>query len=106
MSKKVLEKAAEAINDEARLTQLYNKALNLAEQQLMDGTASSQTINFFLKLGTEKEQKNLELELTKGQVELTKRKTQALESADQTKEKYEAAIRAFRQYSGEGYEDL
>ena len=44
-----------ALTADARERQLINLATNLAEQQLRDGTASSQVITHYLKLGTTKE---------------------------------------------------
>jgi len=40
---------------EARENQLVAMAVDLAEQQLLDGTATSQVITHFLKLGSTKE---------------------------------------------------
>ena len=45
-------KARPAISPEARENQLISLAVDLAERQLMDGSASSQVITHFLKLGT------------------------------------------------------
>lgn len=41
-----------ALTPEARENQMISLAVDLAEQQLRDGTASSQVITHFLKLGT------------------------------------------------------
>ena len=41
-----------ALSPEARENQLISLAVDLAEQQLIDGSASSQVITHFLKLGT------------------------------------------------------
>lgn len=73
-------------------------AQNLAEQQLMDGTASSQVITHYLKLGTEKAK--LEREMLEKQVELTVAKTKAIESTEKIEQLYSNAIRAMREYSG------
>lgn len=88
-----------AINSDAREKQLINMAMNLAEQQLRDGTASSQVISHFLKLATEKDQ--TELELLALQKELVKAKTEALEAAQRNEEMFAEAIRAMGIYSGE-----
>lgn len=73
-------------------------ATKLAKQQLEDGTASSQVITHYLKLGTAKEK--LEIERTKQEVELMKAKRKALESAQHSEEMFQQAIEAFRSYGG------
>ena len=96
-----------AINPEARENQLISLAVDLAEQQLRDGTASSQLITHYLKLATTKER--LERELLEREVELKKAKTEALQSAKRIEELYTNALNAMRNYSGQGdpdeYED-
>ena len=42
-----------AMSEEGRENQLIAMAINLAEKQLREGTASSQVITHFLKLGTQ-----------------------------------------------------
>ena len=49
------DKIRPALTPEARENQLIYLATNLAEQQLLDGTASSQVITHYLKLGSTKE---------------------------------------------------
>lgn len=89
-----------ALTPEARENQLVYLATNLAEQQLMDGTASSQVITHFLKLGTEKER--LERERLAHENELLKAKTEALQSAKRVEELYAQALSAMKSYSGGG----
>lgn len=89
-----------AITPEARENQLISLATNLAEQQLMDGTASSQVITHYLKLGTAKSQ--LELEKLKRENELLRAKTESIESAKRVEELYAQAIDAIKLYSGNG----
>lgn len=93
---------------EARENQLINLAVELAEKQLQDGTASSQVITHFLKLGTTRER--LEKEILQEQKELLKAKTEAMQSAKRVEELYKNALDAMRAYSGndniqEGYDD-
>jgi len=83
---------------EAREQQLIGLAVDLAAQQLMDGTASSQVITHFLKLGTEKER--LEREKLQKENELLRAKTESLESAKRIEELYAEAIRSMRAYGG------
>lgn len=92
-----------ALSPEAREGQIISRAMDLAEQQIMDGTASSQIITHFLKLGTAK----AELERAKLEAEnkLLQAKTEALESAKEIKELYGEALKAMRNYSGQGDPD-
>jgi predicted transcriptional regulator len=85
---------------EARENQMIALAVDLAEKQLMEGTASSQVITHYLKLGSTKER--LEKEMMEEQKKLLKAKTEALESAAEIKELYENALNAMREYSGHG----
>lgn len=88
-----------ALTPEARENQMISLAVDLAEQQLRDGTASSQVITHFLKLATVKEK--LEREKLEEENRLLRAKTKAIDSAEETKARYEEAIRAIRIYSGE-----
>ena len=92
-----------ALTPEARENQLIYLATNLAEQQLRDGTASSQVITHYLKLGSSKEK--LEQEILKENKKLLTAKTEALQSAKRIEELYVNAISAMRQYGGHGAED-
>ncbi len=93
-----------ALTPEARENQLISLAMDRAEQQLMDGTASSQVITHFLKLGTAKYQ--YESEKLKHDTELVKAKTEALESAKNVEILYAEALKAMKTYSGiRGEED-
>lgn len=98
---------APAIDPDAREQQLIAMAVNLAEQQLRDGTASAQVITHFLKLGSSRER--IEKDILKKQEELYTAKTKAYESTQDVKELYAQAIEAVRKYSGNGdpedYED-
>lgn len=88
-----------ALSPEAREMQLIAKAVNLAERQLEDGTASSQVITHFLKLGTEKTK--LEREKLARENELLRAKTEAIQSAKRIEELYENALRAMKNYQGQ-----
>ena len=84
---------------EARENQLIDLAYSAAEKQLMDGTASSQVITHFLKLATEKSK--LELEKLRNENELTRAKTESIQSDKKVEQMYEEAIRAMRTYAGQ-----
>lgn len=92
-----------ALTPEARENQLIYLATELAEQQLKDGTASSQVITHYLKLGSSKEK--IEKEILEKQKELITAKTEALQSAKRIEELYTNAINAMKSYSGHIEED-
>lgn len=87
-----------ALNPENREQQIINEAMNLAERQIREGTASSQVITHFLKAGSVKEK--YELERLRNEVELLRAKTKALEEHSQLKEMYADAMNAFKYYQG------
>lgn len=89
-----------ALTPEARENQMIALAMDLVEQRLMDGTASSQETTHFLKMATSKAK--LEQELLEREVELKKAKTEALQSAKRIEELYDKAIAAMRNYGGQG----
>lgn len=73
-------------------------AVDLAEQQLRDGTASSQLITHYLKLGSTREQ--FEQQRLKGEIEVLKAKTDAMASAQRVEELFDQALVAMREYKG------
>lgn len=83
---------------EARENQLIAKAVDLAEQQIMNGTASSQVITHFLKLGSTTARLEKE-KLQKGN-ELLCAKTEAIKSGQRIEELYNNALNAMRNYGG------
>lgn len=92
-----------ALSPEARENQMISLAVDLAEQQLRDGTASSQVITHFLKLGTTKAE--LEKEKLARENQLLKAKTESIESQKRIEELYTNALNAMRRYSGQGEPD-
>jgi hypothetical protein len=74
-------------------------AVDLAEQQIRDGVASSQVITHFLKLGSTRER--LEQQRLEHENELTRVKIEALESQKRVEELYIEALSAMRSYAGE-----
>lgn len=91
-----------AMTPEARENQLIALATDLAEKQLMEGTASSQVITHFLKLGTTKAE--LEKRKLENETELLEAKTEAMKSAQRVEELYAEALDAMRHYSGQDHE--
>ena len=77
---------------------LITLAMKRAEQQLLDGTASSQVITHYLKLGTSRER--LEQEKIRHETELLSTKKESMESADALESKINAAVQMFGIYSG------
>lgn len=93
-----------ALSPEAREKQMISLAVDLAEQQLLDGTASSQVITHYLKLGSTRER--IENEIKEKQKELISAKTEAIQSTKRIEELYTDALNAMKNYSGqEGPED-
>lgn len=103
MPKKESKKFHAATTPEGRETQLENLAMNLAEKQLREGTASSQVISLYLKLASSKEK--LEKQMLEKQLELTQAKTASLNSEKKIEELYAKAIAAMRVYNGSDDED-
>ena len=95
-----MRKTRPALTPEAREQQLISKAVDLAERQIDEGTASSQIIVHFLKLGTEKAK--LEREKLKQENLLTQAKIESLQSSAPVEELYAQAIDAMGGYSGHG----
>ena len=83
---------------EARENQLIADAVDLAAKQLRDGTASSQVITHFLKLGSSRER--LEKEIKMEEKKLLEAKTEALQSQKQSESLYREALEAFKLYGG------
>jgi uncharacterized protein YcaQ len=87
-----------ALTPEARENQLIDLAINLAEKQLEEGTASSQVITHYLRLGCMRER--LEREKLKKENELLEAKTEAIRTSKHTEELYADAIAAMKLYGG------
>ena len=89
-----------ALTPEANENQMISMAMDLAKRQLQEGTASSQVITHFLKLGTAKA--DLEKEKLIRENELLRAKTDTLQSAQRIEELYAEAIKAMQRYGGQG----
>lgn len=92
-----------ALTPEARENQMIALAMDLVEQRLRDGTASSQETTHFLKAASNKHK--LEMERLRLENELVAAKTKAIANAEEVKVLYEEAIKAMRRYGGHGDED-
>lgn len=92
-----------ALSPDARENQMISLAVDLAEKQLRDGTASSQVITHFLKLASSKER--LEKEILEKQKDLITAKTKAFDSQEEIKSLYADALKAMKRYSGQDEPD-
>jgi hypothetical protein len=89
-----------AIDPEVREKQLIALSYNLAEERLLNGTASAQEVCHFLKLGSM--EKQLELEKLKNENALLAKKVEVLDAQKDTEQRYIEAIEAMKTYSGRG----
>lgn len=92
-----------ASTEEGRESQLVSLAIDLAERQLAEGTASSQVITHYLKLGSSREK--LEQERLRRENQLLTSKVDMLASAKRVEELYSAALNAMRSYAGQDIEE-
>lgn len=92
-----------ALTPEARENQLISLATDLVEKRLREGTASSQETTHFLKLASTKAR--LEKQILEKQAELITAKTESLQSQRRVEELYAEAMKAFRNYNGQGEPD-
>ena len=83
---------------EDREQYLINLSLDAAEKQLREGTASSQVITHFLKLGSSREL--LEQEKIKEETKQTRAKIDSLEASAKSEARYAAAIEALHRSPG------
>lgn len=88
-----------ALDPEERENQLISLAVDLAEKQLMEGTASAQVITHYLKLGTTRER--LEKEKLMRENRLLDVKAESYDRTSHIDELYENAINAMRRYHGD-----
>lgn len=94
------QKMRPALTPEARESQMISLAMDLVEQRLRDGTASSQETTHFLKLGSEKA--DLEKKKLREENKLLRAKTEALEQDKESAVKYEEVLKALMSYNGQG----
>lgn len=92
-----------ALSPEQREQQMIALAMDLVEQRLRDGTATSQETTHFLKLGSSREK--LEQMEKRHEIELKAAKTEAIQSAQRIEALYDNAIKSMRRYSGQEVDD-
>jgi TRAP-type uncharacterized transport system substrate-binding protein len=88
-----------ATTDENRESQLVSLAIDLAEKQMIEGTASSQVITHFLKAGSTREK--IEKDRLRREVELLEAKVEGMASAKKVEELYSEALNAMKTYTGQ-----
>src|SRR3954462_10010947 len=93
-----------ATSPEERENQLASAAYDLAEDQIRSGTASSQVITHFLRMGSSRER--LEQQRMEHEIELMQVKKEQLEGQKRVEELYVSALEAMRAYSGFGPPEL
>ena len=87
-----------ALTPEARENQMISYAVDLAEKQLLEGTASSAVIVHYLKLADQKYK--LMIQKLEEENKLLRAKTEDIQSSRESREMYEKALLAMREYSG------
>ena len=87
-----------ATTPEGREQQLIARAVELAEKQIIDGTASSQVITHFLKLGSPRE--TLERRRMEHEISLLEAKAEAMAAQGRIEELYKDALNSMRAYAG------
>lgn len=89
-----------ALTPEARENQMISLAMDLVQQRLIDGTASSQETTHFLKLASSKT--ILEKERLEEENKMLRAKTKVMENMEDAKVIYSDVLNAIRKYSGYG----
>lgn len=88
-----------ATTPEGRENQLISLAVDLAEKQLINGTASAQVMTHYLKLGSTREK--LEQERLQRENLLLSAKVDEMASSRRVEELYREALTAMKTYSGQ-----
>lgn len=94
--KKVERISKPAVDPESRERQLVNLAVDLAEKQLIDGTAPPSVINHFLRLASKREA--LERDILEKQAVLIKSKAENISKDRDAEELAKMAIDAMKSY--------
>lgn len=99
VEEQALTRLPRARTPEAREQQLVALSYDLAEQQLLKGTASSQVMSHFLKIGSTREK--IELQKIKQETILVEAKVKDLANVEDMKKLYSEAMDAMRGYGGQ-----
>lgn len=100
---KVKRRQAPGSTIKTREDQIIRLAYDLAEKRIRQGSATSQEVSHFLKMGSSQAQ--LERVKLENENKLLQAKTDALESQKKIEELYEKAIKSMRLYQGREEED-
>jgi hypothetical protein len=103
VASKVRHSRRPALSDQGRENQLISSAMDLAERQIQEGTASAQVITHFLKLGSSREK--LEQERLRNETLLMAAKVEAMAAQQRIEELYGEALDAMRTYAGQEVDD-
>lgn len=87
-----------ASTPEARENQIIAAAMDLAEERILDGSASNSLLIHYLKLGSTKER--LEKDMLMKKIDNLEAKTESIHAAKRVDEMYEKAVFAMRRYNG------
>ena len=90
-----------AVTPRGRENQLISLAEQRAEEQLLAGTASSQVITHYLKLGAQREREELEQQLLRQKIKTEEAKLESYQSAKRIEELYANALSSMREYRGD-----
>ena len=93
-------KVRPALSPEARENQLISHAVDLVDQRLLNGTASSQETVHLLKLGSSKNKR--ELRKLEAEIKLAESRAEAIKDQKKSEEMFKEAIEAMKRYSGHG----
>lgn len=96
----IIEESLPVKSQEARENQLIALAYDAVEERIRNGTATSQELVHFLRLGTQRER--IEREILERQKDLVTAKTEALQSQKKVEELFANALDAFKIYGGYG----
>lgn len=88
-----------ALSMESWESRIVSKAYKLAEKQIDEGTASSQVITTFLKLGGA--ERKLEIKRMELELKLIEAKTEQIKATKNEAKMFQEAIEAFGIYSGQ-----
>lgn len=97
MASKKQRESRPASDPDAREKQLVNLAVDLAEKQLRDGTASAAVLTHYLKLATKRE--SLEREILEGQSKLIEAKSSAIKHAGESENLAKEALESMKSYT-------
>lgn len=100
---KTVARLPRARTPEAREQQLTALAYDLAEEQLRKGTASSQVMSHFLKIGSSREK--IELQKVRQETLLVEAKVKDLANVEELKKLYSEAMDALKGYKGDSSDD-